>query len=324
MPPKLIRRATVLWLQLISLSGCAIGYNSTLFVTKSNIGVDIDSKPPTAEISLARREGVIGPTFEGGQKPPVMASFRYNIKGIFGLFSNVSSTFAGGDAAATMSKLFGGGDATQAENSAVCLSKKPQLTVFGREISFPGEGDVRPFVFGTDTTVGLKIAWSGLTAQIPDTVRFGYNRKEFSLAPVFGAAQRCGDNGTYVVKIPSFLATVDSSTTVKDPAGSGLDHLQYFATGIAATNLALRQDVRRVMLKRLDPASAIEEEYGSDNNSKCIETWLDADKNNIEKLKQWLTAKKVSSGITLLLNGKGQAVLRKQAVDDAALGVTCK
>ena len=51
------------------LPGC-VGYNSTLFMTKSNVGLDMDSKPPTFEVSLARREGVIAPTFEGGQTPP--------------------------------------------------------------------------------------------------------------------------------------------------------------------------------------------------------------------------------------------------------------
>jgi len=314
----------ILGVQLVAVSGCAIGYNTVLFVTKSNIGVDVDSKPPTVEISLARREGVIGPTFEGGQKPPVLASFRYNVKGVFGLFSNVSSTFAGGDAAATMSKLFGGDDSQQAEDSAICLSKKPQPSVFGQAISFPSTGDVRPFVFGTDTTVGLKVAWSGLTAQFPDSLKFGYNRKEFALAPVFGSEKACGSGGQYLVAVPSFLATVDSSTTAKDPAGTGLDHLQYFATGVAATNLSLRRDVRLVMLKRLDPASAaVTEEYGRDTNSECLEKWLQADKANIDKLKKWLASKKSAAGITLFLNGIGLADLRKQAVADSALGITC-
>src|SRR5262245_57749866 len=76
------------------LGGCALGYNSMLFVTKSNIGLDVDTRPPTAEISIARREGVIAPTFEKGQKPPVLASFRSQFKGLLGIFSSVSSTFA--------------------------------------------------------------------------------------------------------------------------------------------------------------------------------------------------------------------------------------
>lgn len=238
------------------MAGCAIGYDSMLFLTKSNFGIDVDAKPPTAEISVARREGVIGPTFEGGKKPPVLASFRSGTRGLLGLFASVSSTFAGGDAAATMTKLFGDPDSTQSEDATLCLSTKPSPKVLGQEIAFPGPGTVEPLVFGTDTSIGLKIAWSGLTAQFPDTVRLGYHRKEFALASVFGKEEACNTGEKYKVNVPSFLATLDSSATAKDVETSGLEHLQYFATGVAATNLALRQDVRRAMLRRLDPESA--------------------------------------------------------------------
>jgi hypothetical protein len=73
---------------------------------------------------------------------------------------------------------------------------------------------------------------------------------------VFAGAEQCGTGGQYRVAIPSFLATVDSSATAKSLRESGVEYLQYFATGMAATNLALRRDVRRAMLKRLDPEAA--------------------------------------------------------------------
>jgi hypothetical protein len=178
-------RISVLIFTSITLAGCAIGYNSVLFITKSNVGIDIDAKPPTAEVSIARREGVIAPTFEKGQTPPVMASFRVNTKGLISIFANVSSTFAGGDAAATMSDLFSDDydrGTTVSQDSTLCLKQKPAPKVVGYGISFPGQGEVKPFAFGTDTSLGLKIAWSGLTAQFPDTVKLGYNRKEFAFA----------------------------------------------------------------------------------------------------------------------------------------------
>jgi len=59
-------------------AGCA-GYNTTMFMTKSNAGLDIDMKPPTAEINISRKEAVIEPVFEKGQTPPVMASFKPNV-----------------------------------------------------------------------------------------------------------------------------------------------------------------------------------------------------------------------------------------------------
>ncbi len=243
-------------------SGCGVGYNHVLFFTKSNVGIDIDTKPPTAEISVARREGAIAPTFEDGKTPPVAASFRVGVKGLIGLFADVSSTFAGGDAATTMTGLFDDAYTRKPKSddpikSDLCLSKAPDpIHVMGiplLAIELPKAGEVRPFLFGTDTSLGLKVAWSGLTAQYPDSVKFGYNRKEFAWAPVFLGK---GDCSIAMVKVPSFLATIDSSATAGSPQESGLKSLQYFATGDAATNLALRAEIRQTMLRRLDPAAA--------------------------------------------------------------------
>ena len=249
------------------LSGCAIGYDSLLFVTKSNVGLDVDTTPPTAEVSIARRESAIAPTFEKGQTPPVLASFRVGFRGILGVWADVASAFAGGDAAATMALLFDQPDATTAENASLCLQEKPRpIGVFGQELKFPGPGDVRPFLFGTDTSLGLKVAWSGLTATVPDTVKLGYNRKELATAPIFAIPEACGTmGGQYVVRAPSFLATIGSSPKVAGVADSELQYVQYFATGRAATSLSLRQDVRTVMIRRLNPDLAVQFESFRDH-----------------------------------------------------------
>jgi hypothetical protein len=242
-----------------------VGYNTVLFFTTSNVGLDVDSKPPTAEISISRAEGVIGPTFESGKTLPVVASFRTNVKGLLGLAAEVSSTFAGGNAATTMTALFGDPDTStltpfnERFNAGLCLSKAPDpIDVFGLEtlrIEPSKPGEVRPFVFGTATSFGLKVSWSGTSAQYPDSVKLGYNRKDFAWAPVFsspGTPPICPDPKV-TVSIPSFLATVDSLTAARAPSESGLEYFQYFATGDAATNLALRPEIRRVMLSRIDP-----------------------------------------------------------------------
>ena len=126
-------------------AGCAVGYNSTLFMTKSNIGIDAETKPPTAEISIARREGVIAPGFEGGQTPPVVASFQAHANPFSRFFFGVKSTFAGGDAAVALSQ--GPGGLKTGEASALCLSEKPDpkkfLWVF--DVSIPEKGQVEPF-----------------------------------------------------------------------------------------------------------------------------------------------------------------------------------
>jgi len=257
-------------------SGCGLGYNETLFVTKNNVGLDADTKPPTLELSIARREAVISPTFEEGKTPPVLASFSVNVSGLPAMFAAVSSTFAGGDAALTMARLY---DATDDDVNSKCslpdsldskefesafnLDQVPiQHDRFGKEdtskkLLEPGE--VKPFLFETDTLFGIKAVWSGMTAPLPDTVRIGYNRKEFALAPVTMKGNPTDNEPNSVsVKMPSFLATIDNSSDLKTASSGKIKHLQYFATGEASKLLARQYGVRKAMAKRLDIISAEE------------------------------------------------------------------
>ncbi|MBI5683783.1 MAG: hypothetical protein HZC54_01755 [Verrucomicrobia bacterium] len=249
---------TALPMFALALSGCAIGYNHTMFGTKSNFGLDIDSKPPTAEVSLARRETAIAPTFENGQTTPVMASFALaaDAEATFPMFAAYSSTFSGGDAAVTMAALFTSpeiGNPASDYSSVIPLKSAPTNSILFKTITLQRPGTMHPFAFATDTTAGLKIAWSGTTGQYPDTIRFGVNRKELALAPVFGGETH-GPNGiTYAAHMPSFLATVDHSGGAGLAPGLRYKHLQFFATGKAADKLALQPGVRAAMAARFDP-----------------------------------------------------------------------
>jgi len=238
------------------LCGCA-GYNHTLFMTKSNVGLDFDSKPPTLEISISRKEAVIAPSFEGGQTPPVMASFKPhagsgNAFGSF--FLGVDQTFAGGDAAMAMAMLYNKPTATDPTpyDSTIPLTAAPDYCDWFRKI--PGAGATRPFIFGTDTSFGLKAAWSGAGGQIPDTVRLGFNRKEFAWAPLSATpASNARGNTAVNVKMPAFLATIESRQNLAVNGATRVQGLQYFATGKSATHLAMQADVRKAMHARLDP-----------------------------------------------------------------------
>jgi hypothetical protein len=236
------------------LTGCA-GYNSVFMATKTNVGLDIDTKTPTAEISIARREVVVAPTFENGQTPPMEASFRVKSGWIF---ADVATTFTGGDAAATVSDLFNRdtpiGAARTNIDTTIHLSTAPIRNHRGRAVHLQEPGTVRPLVFGTDTSLGIKVAWSGLTAQYPDSAKFGYNRKEMAYAPVFGATNTTTHK--YDVKMPSFLATTDTEGKTSNPDKSTFRYQQYFATGKAADLLALEQGVRVALAERLDRAAA--------------------------------------------------------------------
>ena len=248
------------------LSGCA-GRNHILFMTKSNVGLDFDSKPPTLEITASRKEAVIAPAFEGGQTPPVAASFKPRAgagSGFANFFLGVDQTFTGGDAAMAMSALYATPTspppATVGDyNSALKLTAPPRYSGVFRGVAKPGE--TRAFIFGTDTSFGLKAAWSGAGGQVPDTVRLGFNRKEFAWAPVTLTTNISSTNGTnqipthYSVKTPPFLATIQSKIDVGNQDG-GIKALQYFASGEAATLLALQPAVRMAMIERLDPKAA--------------------------------------------------------------------
>lgn len=191
---SLFVRIIFLVLFIVLLSGCA-GYDRVLFVTKTNVGLDIDQKPPTAEITIARRELAITPTYqdtvpdEKEKTLPLLASF-----GLTGNFINpeITSQFAGGDAAITLAKGPNNKNGeNSSNNSSICLNKapdtRPPWKKLWHKITFqkrPKE-NTRAFYFATDTSFGLKVGWNGTGGPYPDNLKLGYNRKEFAFPPIF-------------------------------------------------------------------------------------------------------------------------------------------
>jgi len=239
-------------------AGC-VGYNSTVFVTKSNVGLDFDTKPPTTEFTISRKEGVVSPSFEGGKTPPVLASFKPhggNGNGFENFFFGVDQTFAGGDAAIAMTKLYDSpvpgpysampGEASTDYDSSITVTE-PEARFCWQKI--PDASAARPFVFATDTMVGLKVGWTG-AASVPDSVKIGFNRKELAWAPL--SRSTSATRGKVALKNPSFLATVEHDIEIAGTANKTAA-MQYFATGEAATLLARQPAVRKAMLTRLDP-----------------------------------------------------------------------
>jgi hypothetical protein len=286
------------------VSGCSRTH--VMFMTKSNVGLDFDSKPPTLEVSVSRKEVVVGPTFENGQMPPVAASFkpRAGGSGFANFFLGVDQTFQGGDAAVAMAELYSSTNIPPPEsktkfNSALKLTKPPRYTGFFRRI--PGPGESRTFIFGTDTSLGLKAAWSGAGGQFPDTVRLGFNRKEFAWAPLFMATNPPAgpnSNETYSIKIPSFLATIESHIGVGGTGDGGIKALQYFAAGESATLLALQPAVRTAMIARLDPTAAALDPQ--------VQKQIENVNGNVEKALVWLygsETKPKSQNLTTFLKG---------------------
>src|SRR5438105_1020083 len=85
------------------------------------------------------------------------------------------------------------------------------------------------------------LAASGLLTGCanPDSLTFGYKRKEFSFIPL--GSQMIGGMRTDVY--PSVLASIDTTTTAASLQGSGLTSRQFIATGEAAETLATNPTV---------------------------------------------------------------------------------
>jgi len=191
---------------LAALSGCA-SPDHVLFVTKTSIGVDFDSKPGTASLAYDRTEGYAAPRYANGEIPPVVASVKSN----GGIFSPViRQIYATGDAA-----IIATGGAVPRD------SRKMQ-------------GERTLMFFGTTTTTGIKV---GFTTGLPDSVVFGFRRKEYSYIPLATVETQTGTEDVY----PSVLASIDTAANVSADGTvntTELANAQFFATGAAARRLA--------------------------------------------------------------------------------------
>lgn len=310
-------------------SGCSIGYRSVLMVTRSNFGVDVETAPPTAEVSISRQEGELAPSFEGGHKLPTLVGFQ----GRTGLgggdtgnsFNNflfgVSTIFAGGEAAEIATDLT---DADSTE--AICVSAQPVgRRKWAPDVQLPGPGEVKPFFIGTDSSLGVKVSWNGTTGQFPDSVKVGFQRKEFALAPIF-ASEGCGDGETgWTIAGPSFLAWTDHrvETGIAEPLA--VKYAQGIATGSAATNLARVPEIKMLLLERTDPrlAERMVAQYGPDENTACIQQWIRGDRAKWEQaVREWWRARGNTSDAYIFIAGKDEA--RDRAAFVAEKGITCE
>lgn len=263
---SLIKSSVCLGL-IISLPGCALlGSSDVVFFTKSNVGIDLDSAPATTDIAISRLEGVVEPRYEDGQTFPVLASFKSDVNPVLRFFGmGIGMTFATGKAANTMAYLYDDPDRKHNaplkagtdgyKDSELILHHDPRgwydRLLARNGISFP-------LVFTTDTSLGLKVDYLG--SMLPTALRVGFNRKEFAYASLTVSVETGKDGKPeYHAKIPSLLATIDSTTQIgekEDLKGNKLKYIQYFATGDAADYLSQRKAVRDALLKGFNPDQA--------------------------------------------------------------------
>jgi hypothetical protein len=195
------------------LSACASPKDTVVFVTHTSLGVDVENAPPSASFGYGRVEGYFGHRFEDGNVPPVAGSFSTN-GGIFD--RKVQQVYATGPAALIVTN-----DAASSP---------------GAERSY--SGDHKPMFFATSTTLGFRVVFG----EAMNSMTLGYKRKEASIIPLVATSTAAGTNA---VTFPSVIASVGGDVAAGQPNSTTFAVSQYFATGVAAENVAGYDSVRR-------------------------------------------------------------------------------
>lgn len=232
-------RLVFLGFTLIALIGC-VGKKNILFVTKTSLGVDIDSAAPAFDVGYDRKEGSVAPVVKDGQVLPLMSSISAEegiASSVFG--SGVAQNFGVGNAAIIMSRYLGS-TVNPADSSTVNFEDllKTPANVKGNIESG------KRYFFGTKTTIGFS---TGFTAGwVPESISLGYKRKELALVPI----REQGKGETATLSIPSLIAASGTSAS----AGTNQAEFavsQFYATGKAANYLAAHPTVRNSVISAI-------------------------------------------------------------------------
>ena len=261
-----IRTVCTLFFFGFSVSGCGVGLNSVLFVTKTQVAVDADTEPPSLDIGYAREEFVLAPVFKDGKVLPVLTTVATET-GAFSLGS--SHSFATGDAALVLADALTDPNdyqfspsipATPPSHPARVLRPSMNSTIqtnaddrvphgFWNSLwsFFCCSSERQRYFFGTDTNLGLHVEWGG--SEVPRSVAIGFKRKELAYVPLIESEKPATSTvpATREVTLASLIATANVQVNVTTQEKSGLGVAQTFATGSAATLLASHPGVREVL-----------------------------------------------------------------------------
>jgi hypothetical protein len=179
----------------------------------------------------------------------------------------------------------------------------------------------------TGTNIGVEISQN--PANQSPQAKLGYQRAEFAIVPTNRKIDdKDAVQGNGATDVPDVVMELKYSGIFDFGEMSGI--YQRLAVG----STAVKQPGASVMFVRNAKGEVTENgaaaiaaavsEYQADDNSKCIDAWLKADKtNNSKKLRGWLKDKKMPEEVTLFIDGKRFAEARAAAVKDSALGIAC-
>jgi hypothetical protein len=281
----------------LTLAGCT-EVDSVLFVTTTTIGIDADSKPPHATIGYDRYEGYIGPTYSTGAVPPVFAKIESNLK-IFN--PEIRQLYATGDAARLVTQ----------ETKPTKVEPDPKM--------YSDTGEL--MLFGTGSNIGLRVTFAG---NMPESISFGYKRKEFSFIPLGSEEEIEPDPAdptkTITRKVDrygSVLAVMDMGVKTTSFNETGMSVTQFFATGDAARNLAAqdfmrdRYSLEAVTAMATRPVKVVQSESGDRLANRAL---TDADFRS--KLIEWMATNNIDTSLTEFLSGEAFEAERQKAVQE--------
>jgi hypothetical protein len=226
------------------LAGCASS-DHVLFVTKTSVGIDFDSKPLTASLAYDRIEGYVAPVYGNGEIPPVVASVKSD-----------GTIFA-----PAVRQVYATGDAALIATGGKRSTRKQPMQGARANMMF----------FGTTTTTGIKL---GFTTGLPDSFVFGYKRKEYSYIPLVTVGTGEDAHDVY----PSVLASIDTAANVATDGTvdqTALTNAQFFATGDAARRLA-RHPTIRSGFQAIAERAVLKQQIGAVREEETLSNAIDA------------------------------------------------
>lgn len=269
-----------LCLLCLATTACG-GAKSVSFVTATKLGIGADAKTQKAHIGFSRTEGMIGPVYDNGAVPPVVASLDSNAQ----IFNPVVDQFYATGHAAVLA-------ATGAKPERI--SEKPL------------SGKRKAMFFGTSTIAGFGASFTGVA---PSSLELGYGRVEYSYIPIIRSDSRIDNYGSVLAKI-ELGAKADS-----DFKDTSLAVKSLIATGTAADQLASRVTP---FLKGLvdDAGKSLSGSYSKSDAAQALQNALSDYPKFRSALKDWLDTNTITASPTIFAYSDQYPDAQRAAVRD--------